>query len=451
MNHLETSPLSLTLTQLRASFWLRRVLQGLVHTAWLTMLVPVGLMAAYLGLGVQVRWQVWVLLMGLVGSGFLLWAMRPITLKEMVQRLEGSLELRAQLVTAFEANQSYEADNQVVQLLLQQTAAMTARLRRRVHIFNMSLWLEIQALIAVSALFSAMLMLEAFNPRLPNAAPVDLPAAWQEPKADQLPSANPELPPKPSPNLGAQQDIQRILEILANAFRDQAMTHAIAGSIDQHQLREAATGLRRLADQLESLTAESRQGLANAMLEAARKIGQNEMDFTEPLQTGGTALERGNLRKAGQSLEALAKVLDSLDNRDSSPQPNADGNSDEQANEPKQVEQEQSGQAEQKNASADQQPPPEENLANQSESPAPQPTENERLGVAGQPLELENKEDFTLEEHVLQPSELTAEGGDKRTQDSPFARPSGENEDLGSDPLTYPWEKREVIRQYFSN
>jgi len=56
-----------------------------------------------------------------------------------------------------------------------------------------------------------------------------------------------------------------------------------------------------------------------------------------------------------------------------------------------------------------------------------------------------------MEDRTLQKAELDAETSDKLTQDSPFARqsltPAG---DLGPDPLTYPWDKREVIRSYFT-
>ena len=80
---------------------------------------------------------------------------------------------------------------------------------------------------------------------------------------------------------------------------------------------------------------------------------------------------------------------------------------------------------------------------------ANQPTEEERLAVEGQPLELES--DPTLEERVLQPAELDAKAGQELTEDSPFARESGNPAtDLGPDKLTYPWARRELIRRYFT-
>jgi hypothetical protein len=60
--------------------------------------------------------------------------------------------------------------------------------------------------------------------------------------------------------------------------------------------------------------------------------------------------------------------------------------------------------------------------------------------------------DSELEDRVLQPAELDAEAGDELTDDSPFARQplNTSTGDLGPDPLTYPWEKRDVIRRYFT-
>lgn len=429
---------SQTLKNLRGSFWLRRAMQGVVRAAWLTLLVPTSFMAIHLWLGVQFRWQVWILLIGAVGGLSLLWAMRPITLKEMVERLEGSLELRAQLLTAFEANQHGAVDNPIVQLLLQQTANFTAHLRRRVHIFNMSLWLEVQALIAVSALFSAVLMLQAFHPRIPNAAPVDLPAPWQEPRAEQVAMPQPQPSPQPSPSAGAQ-NIQQILEILAKSFRDQAITHAVAEAIDQHQLKESATALRRVADQLAQLSTEAQQNLAKSMADAAQQIGNNAPDFTTPLQTGGAALKGGNLPQAAQSLGDLATVLDSLAKSEAM----ANQNPNDEAQPP---------QSEQSQEQTDKMAPqPSDKVENNGTAPPQQPTENERLAIEGQPLELDIKDDFDLADRVLQSSELPAEAGDKRTQDSPFAHSWGKNEDLGSDPLAYPWEQRDLIRRYFTD
>ena len=79
-----------------------------------------------------------------------------------------------------------------------------------------------------------------------------------------------------------------------------------------------------------------------------------------------------------------------------------------------------------------------------------QPTEAERLALEGQPLELDSDSE-QLDEQVLQPAELDAEAGDSMTEDSPFARGSANaSADLGPDPLTYPWDKREIIRRYFT-
>ena len=48
--------------------------------------------------------------------------------------------------------------------------------------------------------------------------------------------------------------LRNILQILADALRDQAVTHSIAEAIDRNDLEEAAEELRRLADRLDDLS-----------------------------------------------------------------------------------------------------------------------------------------------------------------------------------------------------
>lgn len=72
--------------------------------------------------------------------------------------------------------------------------------------------------------------------------------------------------------------------------------------------------------------------------------------------------------------------------------------------------------------------------------------------MEGQPMELEpDPPKDEIDDSVLQPSELGAEASDELTEDSPFAKQSIDAAtELGPDPLTYPWEKREIIRRYFT-
>lgn len=454
-------PLYNSLKRLQAAFWRRRVARWLLRIAWLALLVPTVVLAGYLWWDWQAQWYHWVFPMLALILIAILWAARPINLGKMVRRLDGRLGLRTRLVTGFEVSQlpetSPEVDNPVVQRLLQEAVSITAELRWRVRALNRSLWLEMQALIAVSAVLSALLMLDALNPRLPTAEPVELPQPWQEPKAEEVIPPEPRLQPAAlQPEMQAQdtspQQMQAALQALAEALRDQAVTRATAEAIDRGDLSGAAEELRRLADRLGALSGDARQELGETMQEAAEQIGENAPALSQPLQAGSSALAEQNLPQAGQALEQLAEALEAA--QQAPPQVAAQAPAEENPEENQ--ENPAAGNPAEQEPQEQQSQPAEPNEAGGGGAGdgdggnSDRPTEEERLAVEGQPLELES--DPELEERVLQPSELNAQAGDERTSDSPFARQplNTSTGELGPDPLTYPWDKREVIRSYFT-
>ncbi len=482
------NPLLRSLRRLRAAFWWRRVLQWLVRAIWLALLVPTIFMAGYLWGDWSIRWYYWVGPMLLVGLLSILWPMRPIRLKKIAYRLDERLGLRAQLITAFEVShrpdtsgveasavvpasaggveasagvktsaggvEASAGENLVVQRLLQETVHLVISLRRRIRIFNRPLWLEMQALIGVSALLSALLMLDALTPQLPNATPVALPPPGQEPGADEVIPPIPQLFPPPfQPEIQvqafSQEQVQRALQMLADALRDQAITRSVAEAIDRGDLGGAAEGLRRLADQLEGLSEEARAGLGDALQEAADNIGNDAPGLTQSLLAGSEALGRDDLRGAGQALEEMAETLDSIEE---APQETAQVQP-EESDEPGELDQAQADESQDAQEQESQDRPGESGNGpgdGNDIDDTTQPTEEERLAIEGQPLELES-DPLLVDERVLQPAELEAEAGQARTEDSPFARQSVNGAtDLGPDPLTYPWEKREIIRRYFT-
>ena len=92
---------------------------------------------------------------------------------------------------------SADVDNLVVHRLLHEGVNVVVNIRHEVRIFNRTFWLEMQALIGVLVLLGAMLLLDALNPRLPNATVVELPPPLPEPAADEVIPPNPQLFPPP--------------------------------------------------------------------------------------------------------------------------------------------------------------------------------------------------------------------------------------------------------------
>lgn len=441
-----TLPFLRTLHRLRSAFWRRRVIYWWVRALWMALLVPTVVMGGYLLWGWQIHWLVWLSLMLLVGVASFLWAMRPIPLEKMARRLDDLLGMRAQLVTALEvsqdtANPANRPDsNPVTEQLVQNTVNVTVVMRRQVNTFGRSFWLEMQALIAVAALLGAMLLFDTLRPNIPQAPPADLPSAGQEPTADQVIPPDPNLQQQsPQQQELSDSQLRNILKILADALRDQAVTRAVAEAIDRDDLGGAADELRRLADRLEELSSNAHQELGNSLQEAADKIGGDAPDITDPLQRGKQALDINNMPGASRALDDLAEVLDNLNENSPQSSEAEAGNESEDAGESQEGEPQEAAQEEGGGGGE----------GDGGSSNQPLDEEEERLPIDGQPLELESEE---MEQRVLQASELDAEAGEETTEASPFTRQplNAAGDELGPDPLTYPWEKRDVIRQYFS-
>lgn len=436
MNALPESPFIRTLSRLRAAFWRRRFLHGLVRAAWLALLVPVAVMAGYLWRGWHVPLMQWLSVAILVALVALIWALRPIGLKQMTRKLDRLLRARAKLITAFEVSQSAPmAANPVADQLVQEAVNLTADARQQVRLFNRGFWLELQALIAVSAMLGALLIFDALTPNIPHATPVELPLPGSEARADTInpPDASLQPPPFQPPQQSPAEQVQAALEALANALRDQAASRAAAEAIDSGDLAQAAAELRRLADQLEELSPEAQRELGNALGEAAENIGSDVPGFTPPLRQGSQSLAQEDVTGGSRALEDLAETLDRL-----AEEAGQAGNGSAQGGEPADT-----GRGDS---------PGDAGGGEGGESNQPLGDAAERLPIDGQPLELDSAlpEDNPAEQ-VLQPAELDAQGNG-RTTDSPFARQplNATGADLGADPLTYPWNKREIVRQYFT-
>jgi hypothetical protein len=351
------------------------------------------------------------------------------------------------LITAFEVSQAQNHNgNPVAEHLVQDAVALSVDMRRDVRTFGRGFWLEMNALVAVVAVMGAMFILDALAPSFPNATPLDLPPVGQEPRADALnpPDAQLQPPPLQPPPMPSPAQVQAALEALADALRDQAVTRGAAEAIDRGDLGAAAQELRRVADQLEELSENARQDLSEAMASAADAMGGDVPGLSEPLRQGSQDLSRDNLPQASQALEELAETLDRLEDGAENPAGVTGPTTGDQQSADSGAENGEADGAEQGNG--DGAGAGEGGEGNQALGE----DLDQRLPIDGEPLELESESE--LEERVLQPAELDAESDGRRTTDSPFARQplNATGEDLGADPLTYPWEKREVVRKYFT-
>jgi len=446
------APLVRALGRLRHTFWQRRVLHWTVRAIWLALLIPTIVMIGYLWWNWRVPWQLWLPLMLLVGIMSMLWSVRPINLQRMTHRLDRLMGMRSQLVTALEVSSNTTApayaENPVSEQLVQDAVSATVDLRRKVKFLGRGFWLEFNMLIGIAFVLGALLVFDLLSPRLPTEPLLELPPIGLEPDAEEVIPPDPVLNPPPNQlqNL-SQQQIQAALQALADALRDQAASRAISEAIDRGDLGGAAEEMRRLADRLGELSGQAQQELGQSLQEAAENIGGEAPPFTDPLQSGNEALQTGNLPGATQALEDLAELLDTIEESNSPDESQSEPESPSEQPADNGSEPADSGEGDQQQGGGDGAGEGDEG----GEGDQPLGEEEERLPIDGDPLELES--DADLEDHVLQPSELDAQtDDDRRTSDSPFARQplNAPSDDLGPDPLSYPWDKRDIIRQYFT-
>jgi hypothetical protein len=188
---------------------------------------------------------------------------------------------------------------------------------------------------------------------------------------------------------------------------------------------------------LDGLSTEAHQKLGDSLQQAADNIGDAAPTITDPLRRGKQALDINNMPGASQSLEDLAEAIENLtENPPESSQPESQSEEPPpQPEEPQEASQQEGGAGGESQAGGGS-PPLDE--------------EEERLPVDGKPLELEAEEED--EERIQQLSELEAEASEDSEAKRGFARQplNATGDELGPDPLTYPWDKRDIIRQYFT-
>jgi len=183
------------LARLRRAFWRRRLGRGLVRSLWLALLSPTVALVVNLGWGRPIPWFAWLSGAALLGGVALGWALRPLNLNAMAQRLDHQLRAQSRLITALELSQqpASAAPNPVAEQLLRDATGLAAAAQPHIKFFNRGFWLEVQALAVVSLVLAVLLGLDAFTTAdLPHVPPVQLPPL---PTVTSAPTSTPTPPP----------------------------------------------------------------------------------------------------------------------------------------------------------------------------------------------------------------------------------------------------------------
>ncbi len=443
------------LDRLAAARWARRGARRLLRAAWLAGCVWCIALGGRLlwSWDVPYRW-LGAASLALVGLAILplLWDRLPR--REVARRLDRRYSLNEQLTTAVEIAGTPAAREGVGALLLATAGRTVSAVRQEVERQQRGPWSEIAAVVALALLLLGLYVLtDIGRPPGPATALAPLP----EPAAP--PDAAEQFPPEAAQGNGSGQqpggqsggagqtqvgdgtDAQS-LSALADALRDQGATRPAADALDRGDRAGAARELRELADQADQLSQQTRDDIAGRLREAGRQIDGRNPALADQLRESASGLEQGG-RQAQQALDDLARAIDQgTQPGEQQAQSGAQG---------------QNGQGQQPGDTAQQpgtgggaQQPGQGQGRGNGAGNAPsgeqrQTSTNERLGVAGKPLELNA-------EGQGQPAAGDGRGPTSSGAAGGFTSGGGADDGrrVGADPLRIPIEDRDVVQEYFS-
>jgi hypothetical protein len=286
-------------------------------------------------------WQVSVLLLLLITVVCLLlglvYAFAPAPgAISLARAFDREYALDAQLATALELNATGQLDGL--------TPLITDHARRRLAFISSDvaarvggpLRLELQTLALVGVLAAGILLLGGLSSSLPSAPASDLSGLPQPADVEPPALAGAEPTPEAANDPGGERPAsnpadpsgddgqplsaagQQAADALSKALHDNGATRAAADALQQGNTAQAADELRKLADQADQLSPQSRRDIASALDRAAAELEADQPDLAERLRRDAEQL-RGNDPASG--LDDLARAIESLDQ--AQPQPSA--------------------------------------------------------------------------------------------------------------------------------
>ena len=365
-------------------------------------------------------------------------ALWPIHLPGLVRRMDAALDARDQLATALEVA-AREPRNPIEARLLQDAENILASARARFAQQRAAPWmdLEVCGVVALAAL-AVNLNVSALRPPLPSSVDyLPLPPLGAEPVVP-LPGLPPELSGGRSPFVSsdsAQSDsldvdpltAQQALDALAQSLAETSATQSASQSLEQGDAAQAASDLRRLAEDARALSQAARDALAQQLRQAAEALRAASPDLAEQLQQAAEDLQSPDPAQAAEGFSALARIVEDLERA-----------------------QRQAGEANASGADSSQSGSAGFGVTAGREVQAGAPTG--RLSAEGQVVELPEGQIPSTELGALQGPSRPDTGEPASGEVSSFGQggAGGVGGASGPDPLSYPWRWRDVVQGYFS-
>ncbi|MCZ7569679.1 MAG: hypothetical protein M5U01_14015 [Ardenticatenaceae bacterium] len=358
--------------------------------------------------------------------------------------LDHHFGLHEQIATAYEVGQRGEPTGDLQHRLIAQASGTLRRLRRHPALTPGFPLREVETFLALVLITGGLWLLLDTGTHLPAVVPRQLPPTIEEPAAELVRSPSPRLPP----------EIREAVARLAEALRQNPLTRGAGEALSEGDTAGAADALRALADRVDQLTPQERADLADALRGASSSLAGDLPGVRKALDRAADRLEHGSDAKAAEALEALAREIDALGERQQPAIAGTNGNQEGVAGQP-----EAAGSANATNPGASDeagQPAGDhsgtgtgdsagEGTSDQTQATAPP----EELGTEGVPLELDPGEQGPPTSQPARDSENPA-GPPQRARG--FTRGGAPDPSVvrtGADPQRYPWELRGTVRDYF--
>lgn len=466
-----TTTLARQLQQMANDRWARDAVRVLLRASWFAL----SIWSVGVGLSLLLSWPIDHALIGALALAVIVIAlislllMPRLSVESVARRLDRRFDLHEELSTALEVGQQRpEVGSLPAQLMahagqhLRQTQRSISQ-RQRAPISD--LFFLAGMLVIAIALFLITAM-----PGLPNASqiaalpPLANPDAAADDQAFQPPPNNPGQQPGGLPGNGAAQQQADMnagtqsagntgsdssqngaqqaaaadpqsLAAIADALRDQGATRPSAEALDRGDAASAAQQIRELADQADQLSQQTRQNLADNLRKAASAIQERNPDLAQQLRQSARNIDQGG-QQAAKGLEDLAQAIEQAQQGDAQAGQGAD-QADAQGTQP--------------GSPADQgqpgnQPGAGGGAGNAAASNQRDLENPQRLGVEGQPVELDAQGDGSQGSAPAEQATVAGNGSVGST--------SGGNQQgggaSGPDPLRVPADERDVVQDYFT-
>jgi len=296
--------------------WRQRLWLIALRSFWLLCIVEIAICArgVLVGRVPQTPWFALPAVLVIALAAAYTWLQRP-TRMGLARFLDGGYGLDAHLSTSLELAQG-QLDSALAPRILNQAAGTAYRIGRsnklRVHRLDREqvLALGLAIVLAGTALLLLITPAAAHRTFVPVPRPADAPPNTVQNPLDATPPpslTNQQLTPEQVQQLAVQSaQAQQDLRSLADALNDNSTTKQAAQDLQNGDYPKAAQDLQQVASNVDQLSPEAKQQLAQDLQNASAQSNPSNSDLSQAEQNAADSLKNGSPASQAQSLRDLS-------------------------------------------------------------------------------------------------------------------------------------------------